>query len=246
MSEQRLEQARGEFEEAPARPGTERLFRRLCRHLTKATPDHVSVVGPPLIGKSILLKHLASHFPEGHFVGSLYWDLRYGTPATDAEFRSQFAERLRRAVKPTRPDLARDLEPADEAVSDLLFHVLDELRRDNGRVLAVLDGFDHLVGDFGITRNLWDELRTLAQTGGLCLVIGSRARLLDLCKNEESRTSNFWQIFHDPPFQVEIFPVLREAMLPAGGGFSERAREMRQRLSSHMDSTDTIRAERER
>ena len=180
----------------------ERLFGQLCRHLTKATPDHVSVIGPRLSGKSVILKHLASHFPRGHFVGSLYWDLGYGTPRTDAEFRSQFAERLRVAVKHARPDLAGDLEPGDEAVSDLLFYALDELHRDGTRVLAVLDGFDRLLRDFGITRNLWDELRTLAHTGGLCLVTGSRARLYDLCKNDESHTSTFWQIFHDPPFQV--------------------------------------------
>ena len=191
--------------EVPPMLGRERLFDQLCRHLTKATPDHVSVIGPRLFGKSVMLKHLASHFPPGHFVGSLYWDLRYGTPRTDAEFRSQFARHLKDRLRFVRPDLAEYLEPDDEAVSDLLTLVLDDLKEDNARMLAVLDGFDHLLGDFGITRNLWDELRTLAQTGGLCLVTGSRARLLDLCKDEESRTSNFWQIFHDPPFQVGAF-----------------------------------------
>lgn len=191
--------------EVPPMLGRERLFRQLCRHLTKATPDHVSVIGPRLFGKSVILKHLASHFPRDHFEGSLYWELRFNTPRTDAEFLRQFAGRLRVVLKPTRPDLAGDLEPEDEAVFDLLFYVLDELQGDGVRVLAVLDGFDHLLGDFGITKNLWDELRTLAQTGGLCLVTGSRARLYDLCKDEESRTSNFWQIFHDPPFPVGKF-----------------------------------------
>ena len=191
--------------EVPPMWGRERLFSRLCRHLTKATPDHVSVIGPRLFGKSVMLKHLASHFPDGHFVGSLYWDLRYGTPRTDAEFRSQFAWHLKDRLRFVRPDLAEYLEPDDEGVSDLLKLVFDDFKDGNARMLVVLDGFDHLLGDFGITRNLWDELRTLAQTGGLCLVTGSRARLLDLCKDEESRTSNFWQIFHDPPFQVGAF-----------------------------------------
>lgn len=191
--------------EVPPMLGRERLFSQLCRHLNKATPDHVSVIGPHLYGKSVMLKHLASHFPEGRFVGSVYWDLRYGTPRTDAEFRSQLALHLRGGLQPVRPDLAEYLEPDDEAVSDFLTLVCEALKDDGVRMLAVLDGFDHLLGDFGITRNLWDELRTLAQTGGLCLVTGSRARLLDLCKDEESRTSNFWQIFHDPPFQLGIF-----------------------------------------
>ena len=189
----------------PPMLGRERLFDRLCGHLTKESPDHVSVVGPRLFGKSVQLNHLASHFPRDHYVASLYWDLRYNTPRTDAEFRSQFAEHLKASVKSAKPDLAKDLEPDDETVSDLLFYVFDELRGEGSRLLAVLDGFDHLLRDFGITRNLWDELRTLAQTGGLCLVTGSRARLYDLCKDEDSRTSNFWQIFHDPPFQVGSF-----------------------------------------
>ena len=101
--------------------------------------------------------------------------------------------------------MADYLEPDDEAVSDLLALVFEELHSRGHRVLGVLDGFDHLLGDFGITRNLWDELRTLATAGGLCLVTGSRARLRDLCKDEEARTSNFWQIFHDPPFRVGKF-----------------------------------------
>lgn len=189
----------------PRMLGRERLFDRLCGHLTKRSPDHVSVVGPRLFGKSVLLNHLASHFPQGHYAASMYWELRFETPRTDAEFRSRFAEHLKGSLAPVEPDLADYLEPDDEAVSDFLALVFEDLHSRRGRVLAVLDGFDHLLGDFGITRNLWDELRTLAQTGGLCLVTGSRARLYDLCKDEESRTSNFWQIFHDPPFRVGRF-----------------------------------------
>lgn len=190
--------------EVPPMLGRERLFGRLCRHLTKPSPDHVSVIGPRLFGKSVMLKHLASHSPQDRFVGSLYWDLRFGTPRTDAEFRSQFARHLKDRLRFVRRDLAENLEPDDAEVSDLLMLVFEALQEDGVRMLAVLDGFDHLLGDFGITKNLWDELRNLAQTGGLCLVTGSRARLYDLCKDEESRTSNFWQIFHDPPFPVGI------------------------------------------
>ena len=46
--------------------------------------------------------------------------------------------------------------------------------------------------------------------------------------------------------EAEHREILREALLPAGGGFAERARAMRQRLSSRMDSTDSIRVDRER
>jgi plasmid stability protein len=46
--------------------------------------------------------------------------------------------------------------------------------------------------------------------------------------------------------EAEHREVLRQALLPAEGTFAERAREMRQRLASCIDSTDTIRADRDR
>ena len=46
--------------------------------------------------------------------------------------------------------------------------------------------------------------------------------------------------------EAEHREILSEALLPAGGSFAEQAREMRRRLSSDLDSTDTIRADRYR
>ena len=64
----------------PAMLGRGKIFDRLCGHLTKPTPDHVCVVGPPSYGKSVILSHLASYFEGGgdHYVTALYWDLRHG------------------------------------------------------------------------------------------------------------------------------------------------------------------------
>ena len=44
---------------APMR-GRLKQVEALRRHLTKPTPDHVSVIGPKHIGKTMLLKHVAS------------------------------------------------------------------------------------------------------------------------------------------------------------------------------------------
>lgn len=46
--------------------------------------------------------------------------------------------------------------------------------------------------------------------------------------------------------EAEHREILRKALLPAEGEFAERARAMRQRLASSLDSTATIRADRER
>ena len=187
--------------------GRAKLFGELCRHLTKATPDHMCVVGPPLFGKSVLLNHLGSHFKDrsDHYVTSLYWDLRHSTPTTDDEFRRNLAQRVKEALEPTQPDFAAYLEPEEEELRDLLQLVFDDLASSGMRLLAVLDGFDHVLASSGITRNLWDEMRTLGQKTSLRLVTGSRSRLRELCKTEDSRTSDFWEIFYDTPLQVGCF-----------------------------------------
>ena len=193
--------------QVPVMLGRGRLFDELCRHLTKATPDHVCVVGPPLFGKSVLLNYLASHFKDAgdHYGTSLYWDLRHGTPGTDDEFRRRFAERVKGALQPVQPELAEYLELEDEGLHDVLHLVFDEMDSKGLRFLAVLDGFDHVLAGSGITRNLWDDMRTLCQKASLRLVTGSRSRLRELCKTEDSRTSDFWEIFYDTPLQVGCF-----------------------------------------
>ena len=40
--------------------------------------------------------------------------------------------------------------------------------------------------------------------------------------------------------------ILRDALLGTDGSFAERARAMRQRIKSNIDSTETIRADRKR
>lgn len=187
--------------------GRERLFEELCQHLTKSRPDHMCVVGPPMFGKSVLLNHLACHFNNrgDQFVTSVYWDLRHVTPLTDDQFRRRFAQRVKIGLQSVRSELAEYLELEDEGISDLLHLVFDEMQSKEVRLLAVLDGFDHVLKGSGITRNLWDELLSLCRMTSLRLVTGSRSRLRELCKTEESRTSDFWEIFYDTPLQVGCF-----------------------------------------
>lgn len=187
--------------------GREKLFEKLRRHLTKPTPDHMCVVGPTMFGKSVLLSHLASHFKErnDYYITALYWDLRHGTPETDDEFRRSFSEQVKGALKPTQPDLADYLDLEGEELRDILHLVFDDMVNNKTRFLAVLDGFDHVLAGSGITRNLWDDLRVLGQKASLRFVTGSRSRLRELCKSEDSRTSDFWEIFYDTPLQVGCF-----------------------------------------
>ena len=191
----------------PQMLGRELLFDRLSRHLTKPTPDHMCVIGPTGFGKSVLLHHLADHFNnrEDLYAASMYLDLRHGTPMTDHEFRILFAGCIKSALQPVESELADCLELDDNGLSYLLNFVFEEMHRKGSRLLAVLDGFDHVLKGSGITRNLWDELLSLCRMSSLRLVTGSRGRLRELCKTEESRTSDFWEIFYDTPLQVGCF-----------------------------------------
>ena len=46
--------------------------------------------------------------------------------------------------------------------------------------------------------------------------------------------------------EAEHREILKKALLPAEGTFADRARAMRRRLASSIDSTDSIRADRDR
>lgn len=185
----------------PPMLGRERLFEELCHQLTKPTPEHVCVVGPRSFGKSVLLNHLASHFKDkgDHYVTSSYWDIRHDIPVTDDEFRRCFAKQIKDALKPVQPDLADYLELEDDNLQDLLHLVFEEMKSNGLRLIAILDGFDHILSrKSAITRNLWDQMRDLGQMTSLRFVTGSRRRLRELCRTEDSQTSDFWRIFYGP------------------------------------------------
>ncbi len=181
--------------------GRERLFEKVCNMLVKPTPDNVSIVGPKLYGKTVFLNHLWGHFAAGseNYLNSVFIDLRHATPQTDAEFLLKMADSIRGALKSYDSELAEILMETDpESIGDILQLVFDALADKKKRLLVVFDGFDFLPVGTGISPNLLDQLRSLVEKSSLAFVIGSRARLRNLCKTEESRTSDFWRIFADP------------------------------------------------
>src|SRR5205823_1293955 len=130
-----------------------------------------------------------------HFLTVAYIDFRHSPPRTDLEFRQRFGDGLRTALKPVDSELAAYIELDDDNLHELLSLVVQEIQRKSGRVLAVLDGFDHVRPGAGLTRILLDQLRALTQHGALFLMTGSRKTLRELCENEESRVSDFHEIF---------------------------------------------------
>lgn len=184
-----------------------RLVEQLERHLLKPSPDHVQLVGPTLFGKSVLLNGLAARIEttDNHFHATAYDDLRHSPPADDSTFRKRFAEVVKKALTAANLDVADYIELDEDGIHELLDLAFQELEQQDKRLLVVLDGFDHVLAGTGITRHLWDQLRSLAQKSSLRLVTGSRQPLRELCKTEESRTSDFWEIFYDTPLAVGPF-----------------------------------------
>ena len=198
----------------PPMLGRGSLVRRIEGHLSKPTPDHVSVVGPKHYGKSVLLRHLADAYRAGSsgYLTTVHVDLRHDTPRSDDAFKRRLAEEIKKALRekevedalrPERTQLSEYIDLDDDAaVHESLDLVFTELEGENARMLVVLDGFDYALAGAGLTRNLWDQLRSLAQKSSLRLVTGSRRPLRELCRTEESRTSDFWEIFYDTPVRV--------------------------------------------
>ena len=190
------------------------------------------MVGPAHYGKSVLLRYLAEKHREGSskYVTTVHIDLRRDTPTTDAAFKRRLAEEVRAGLRPHRPDLADFLAAEDDGIHELLIFAFAELESSESRLLVVLDGFDYALAGAGLTRNLWDQLRSLAQMTSLRFVTGSRRPLRELCRTEESRTSDFWEIFYDTPIRVAALddadwdPFL-QPLLAAGCTLDEPARK---------------------
>ena len=216
----------------PSMLGRAALVRRIEGHLLKPSPDHVSVVGPAHYGKSVLLRCLADKHREGSskYLTTVHIDLRRDTPTSDGAFKRRLAEEIKAALQPHRLDLSELLAFEDAGVHELLGLVFDDLEASGARILVVLDGFDYALAGAGLTRNLWDQLRSLAQKTSLGFVTGSRRALRELCRTEESRTSDFWEIFYDTPIRVAALddadwaPFI-EPLLAAGCTLDEPARK---------------------
>lgn len=190
----------------PRMLGRSALVRRIESHLSRASPDHVSVVGPAYYGKSVLLEHVADAYraDSRHYLTTVSIDLRHAGIRSDGDFKRSLAEALKGALRPHRANVAEYLDIEEENVHELLGLVFDDLASEPSRVLVVLDGFDHVLAGADLTRTLWDQLRTLAQKPSLRLVAGSRLPLREVCRTEESRTSDFWEIFNPMPVRVGV------------------------------------------
>lgn len=173
--------------------------------------NHISVVGPKHMGKTVLLNAIGKRLAvnaEKPFVAYMFWDVRHNTPANDNEFFVQFAERLAAALKDVESEYASIVRESDKK-QEALTIILTELRDNGQQVLVVMDGLDDLLLSGGVSKNLWDALRTLGELPSIRYVTGSRRRLRELCASPEARSSDFWRLFTEP---FELGPLRERDM----------------------------------
>ncbi len=168
----------------PPMLGRAAIMNRMVAALTKPVPSHLQVVGPRFAGKTVILHELAGRLRSAGkpYTAILVWDLGHQTPATDEEFMQRLAHELAGALVKNHADYAEHLKSAGESAYQDIAEVLDALNKDDGKVLAILDGFDKPLSNGQLTRNLWDQLRELAQKPSLRLVTSSRRTLRDLIR----------------------------------------------------------------
>lgn len=175
--------------------GRKELFVNLCGELTKPTPAHLSLVGARYQGKSVILHSLVKAMEQsGAYHRVIYWDLGHSTPQTDVEFLKNLSTRIAKSISDSHPDLAEYLREEDSAFDDL-HEVMVSLATQGLRILLIWDGFDRPLRQGRLTRNLWDNILELCRTESFRVVTASRRKLQELIRDEQSVTSELWQVF---------------------------------------------------
>ncbi len=191
----------------PRMLGRETQLGQVVHRLSGVEPQHVSVVGPALYGKSVLLNHLARHFAdpgddgggESEYAGSLYLDLRVDAPCDDDDFRSILFGKLegswRGGVREAPPDLDR---------------LFERIAEDGKRLLIVLDSLEWALRSGATTTRLWSQVHRLARQPSLQLVTGSRIRIQAMVEHRVAAGYDqdplaLHELFYSPETEVGRF-----------------------------------------
>ncbi|MHB1186604.1 P-loop NTPase family protein [Thiobacillus sp.] len=191
----------------PPMLGREAIMQRMLGALTKPTPDHIQVVGPHFVGKTVILHELARRLSKmgTPYSAVLLWDVGHQTPATDELFMQRFAQELSIAISVRHPVYAGHLNSVQDNPYQDIAEVLDAIKEDGGKVLVIMDSFDKPLSFGQLTRNLWDQLRALGEKSSLRYVTASRKTLRQLIRHPEIEMSPFFNLFDISPVRVECF-----------------------------------------
>lgn len=191
----------------PSMLGRADIMQRLWNDLTKATPSHLSVVGPRYSGKTVLMHGLAKRMRQDNspYGAVIIWDLGHQTPDSNEAFLKALCRKLGEGLKAGGNEYGDHLLAVETDEYGELQEVIEALYDDDFKILMLWDGFDKPLSTGKLTRNLWDQLRELASSPSLHLVTATRRPLHELIRSEESVTSDFWNIFDMTPVRLGSF-----------------------------------------
>lgn len=187
--------------------GRSDVIRKLRNNYTSTSPAHLSLVGPRFSGKSVLLKSIASEMEKeesSQFKTVVFWDLGHQTPISDEDFLNNICKEISLKLHVVDRECSEILQRREDPFQDLR-EVIDHLADENIKIIMLWDGFDKPLSSGKLTRNLWDQLRELAQSPSLRLITASRKPLHKLIRDEESVTSDFWNIFDPNSIRIGAF-----------------------------------------
>lgn len=181
--------------------------RKILRHLCKTSPDHVSLVGPRCIGKTVFLRALPDVVVAGKssIASCVYWDLRRNTPKSDDEFYQGLAHQLLPSIRTINPALCTFIDEQEGVDFYNIKSLFEVLSNEKKIVLTVFDGLDPVLRNSEVTKNLWDSLRSLGDMSSFRMVTGTREALRELCSSDDSKTSDFFNIFSMGNFRLLPF-----------------------------------------
>ncbi|GAH36751.1 unnamed protein product, partial [marine sediment metagenome] len=156
--------------------GRIKVSEQISNHLNKASPDHISIVGPRYIGKTVLLANVDQYFQSRKeiFFAKIYWDLRHRIPDSDSDFLAAFASKIKNGLEHDYASVADYIDIAEKDIIGMIQTVFEVIEDDNKKILLILDGFDRILSCADITRNLWDNLLALSRRNSLRFMTASR------------------------------------------------------------------------
>ncbi len=187
--------------------GRDRELREILSRV--ANMVNVSVVGPRRIGKSSLLHHIVATGQQRLNASYQFYYLDLQPLDSAEEFYDQACEAIVQEPGESYDDLKNAIE--------------------GKKIVLCLDEFEKSVeADFGA--EFFDEMRSLAQTGALALVIATKASLNELYLRYQGLTSGFPNIFT----RVELGELTEadaRALVTQPGCFSEEETDFILRLA---------------
>jgi hypothetical protein len=208
---------------APDMLGRRQIFDRIRRNQEKASPDHLSIVGPRYIGKTVLLNHVVKFFrAQGKpYLAVVHWDMRHQTPESDGDFLRMFAVLVKDQLERCKSEFAEYLVVDDPQIYSYLKYVMAALDGAGQKILTVMDGCDYALASNQLSRNLWNNIRRLAEGASLCLLTGSSKPLRELCQSEDAASSDFWELFADStislgPIDADDWTAMIEPLIRRG------------------------------